>query len=171
MAADNEMRVSDAEREAAATELREHFASGRLDQEELDDRLTAAFAAKTRGDLKTLFADLPSSEREWSGAAGPGDEQSFHAGPGQATGNPQWDAWASTGGRVTSGIAAALCLVPVFAVLLVASLLALGHGRPFGIVFVLAALAVLRRLLLSIFGRRMRHHHGRGPRRTARRRF
>ena len=30
------MRVSDAEREAAAAELREHFASGRLDQEELE---------------------------------------------------------------------------------------------------------------------------------------
>ncbi|MGH3170790.1 MAG: DUF1707 domain-containing protein, partial [Trebonia sp.] len=29
------MRVSDAEREAAAAELREHFASGRLTQDEM----------------------------------------------------------------------------------------------------------------------------------------
>ncbi|HEY1666723.1 MAG TPA: DUF1707 domain-containing protein, partial [Trebonia sp.] len=41
------MRVSDAEREAAAAELREHFASGRLTQDEMDERLTAVFAAKT----------------------------------------------------------------------------------------------------------------------------
>ena len=55
------MRVSDAEREAAAAELREHFASGRLDQEELEMRLSAVFAARTRGDLSALFTDLPSA--------------------------------------------------------------------------------------------------------------
>jgi len=61
VAAGNEMRVSDAEREAAADELQEHFASGRLTQDELDERLAAAFAAKTHGDLNALFTDLPSS--------------------------------------------------------------------------------------------------------------
>src|ERR1700733_1854450 len=61
------MRVSDAERDAAATELREHFASGRLNQDELDERLTAVFAAKTRGDLSALFTDLPSGH---GGSAG-----------------------------------------------------------------------------------------------------
>jgi hypothetical protein len=58
--AGNEMRVSDGERDAAAAELREHFASGRLDQDELDQRLTATFAARTRGDLSAPFTDLPS---------------------------------------------------------------------------------------------------------------
>ena len=33
------MRVGDAEREAAAAEVREHFASGRLTQDELNQRL------------------------------------------------------------------------------------------------------------------------------------
>jgi hypothetical protein len=53
------MRVGDAERDAAANELREHFASGRLTQDELNERLDQTFAAKTRGDLSALFTDLP----------------------------------------------------------------------------------------------------------------
>src|ERR1700689_3428356 len=54
-----EMRVGDAEREAAAAEGREHFASGRLTQDELNQRLDQTFAAKTRGDLNAVFTDLP----------------------------------------------------------------------------------------------------------------
>jgi hypothetical protein len=56
-----DMRVGDAERDAAANDLREHFASGRLTQDELNERLDRTFAAKTRGDLSGLFTDLPSS--------------------------------------------------------------------------------------------------------------
>jgi hypothetical protein len=42
----------------------------------------------------------------------------------------------------------------------------LGTGRPFGVVLVIAAFALLRRLLFMIFGRRMRGGRGgRGPRR------
>jgi hypothetical protein len=174
------MRVGDSEREAAAAELREHFTSGRLDQEELNDRLTAVFAAKTRGDLQALFADLPSSERDWTGAGTSGTGQGFN--PGSWGHSGSWDdsgSWgaadgtrrnarAGAGERVTAGVGAVLCLVPVLAVLGVVSLLTLGHGRPVGIIFVLAALAVLRRLLLSIFGRGMRRR-GHGPHRKSRR--
>src|ERR1700740_1056507 len=70
--AGNEMRVSDAEREAAAAELQEHCASGRLSQDELNERLTATFAAKTRGDLNSVFTDLPSSGHGWAGAGAAG---------------------------------------------------------------------------------------------------
>ena len=55
---DQHLRVSDAEREAAAGRLAEHFAAGRLDQAEFDDRVRRALNAKTRGDLRGLFADL-----------------------------------------------------------------------------------------------------------------
>ena len=72
MTAGNEMRVSDAERDAAAAELQEHFASGRLNQDELDERLAAVFAAKTRGDLNALFSDLPSSGHGPAGASAGG---------------------------------------------------------------------------------------------------
>jgi DUF1707 SHOCT-like domain len=37
-----ELRVSDEEREQVATEIREHFAQGRLGAEELSDRLGRA---------------------------------------------------------------------------------------------------------------------------------
>jgi hypothetical protein len=55
------IRVADAEREALAERLRDAAAEGRLDMSELEERLTAAYAAKTRGDLEALVADLPAT--------------------------------------------------------------------------------------------------------------
>src|SRR5207244_162233 len=42
-----DLRVSDQERERAAAEIREHFAAGRLDADELAERLERAYAART----------------------------------------------------------------------------------------------------------------------------
>jgi len=53
------LRVGDAERYEAASALGEHFATGRLDQAEYDDRVKQAYAARTRGELVGLFTDLP----------------------------------------------------------------------------------------------------------------
>jgi hypothetical protein len=53
------IRASDADREAAAAELRRHYATGRLDSDELSERLSAAYAARTHGSLDKLFVDLP----------------------------------------------------------------------------------------------------------------
>ena len=53
------MRASDADRERTATLLREHHAEGRLTGEEFHERLDAAYAAKTLGDLDALLVDLP----------------------------------------------------------------------------------------------------------------
>jgi hypothetical protein len=52
-------RASDAEREQLAAELREHYAAGRLDAEELSGRLEAAYRARTIAELAELRADLP----------------------------------------------------------------------------------------------------------------
>jgi hypothetical protein len=57
--ADLDVRVSDREREAVADTLREHAAEGRLEPEELEERLTAVYAARTRGELAGLTRDLP----------------------------------------------------------------------------------------------------------------
>lgn len=54
------IRASDADRDRAAALLREHHAAGRLTAEEFNERLEAAFAAKTLGDIDALFTDLPS---------------------------------------------------------------------------------------------------------------
>jgi hypothetical protein len=53
------LRVGDAERQQAVSALGEHFAAGRLDQDEYDTRAQTAWAAKTRVDLQGLFGDLP----------------------------------------------------------------------------------------------------------------
>ena len=178
MAAGYEMRVSDAEREAAAAELREHFASGRLNQDELNDRLAAAFAAKTRGDLNAIFTDLPSSGHGWASASAPGEGRTFGPGP---FGVPGWgpsahqgasddgdwqargNAWRASAGRSIGRIAATSVLVWMLFILGILGVFGIGTGRPIGVVLVIAALALLRRLLFMIFGRRMRG--GRGPRR------
>ncbi|MEC3953862.1 DUF1707 domain-containing protein [Nocardia sp. CDC153] len=54
-----DVRVGTAEREQAAAALGEHFAAGRLDVTEYDDRVGRAYAAKTAGELAALFGDLP----------------------------------------------------------------------------------------------------------------
>ncbi len=76
--ADQHIRVSDAERNAVAEQLAAHYADGRLDQAEFDERINRAMAAKTRGDLAGLFDDLPDPGPAGApGSAGPG-------GPGDA---------------------------------------------------------------------------------------
>jgi hypothetical protein len=57
---DESIRLSDAEREAAAADLGEHFAEGRLTADEHADRLEQVWAAKTRGEVAPIFRDLPS---------------------------------------------------------------------------------------------------------------
>ena len=59
VASDQQLRVSDAERQAVADRLAEHFGDGRLDQAEFDERVGRAMSAKTRADLSGLFDDLP----------------------------------------------------------------------------------------------------------------
>ncbi|ARZ69930.1 hypothetical protein SMD11_4324 [Streptomyces albireticuli] len=53
------MRASDAERERITEALREAVAEGRLDMEEFEQRLDAAYKARTRGELEPLVRDLP----------------------------------------------------------------------------------------------------------------
>jgi hypothetical protein len=48
---------------SAAELLKEAHAVGRLSREELDDRATAAYSAKTRGELRDVTADLPFRRR------------------------------------------------------------------------------------------------------------
>jgi len=58
----SDLRVSDADRQAVADQLSKHFADGRLDQAEFDERLSQAMGAKTYRDLDGLLTDLPSTE-------------------------------------------------------------------------------------------------------------
>ena len=55
-----------ADRERTVGTLRAGFAEGRLSQDELDERIAQAYAARTYADLWALTADLPIG-RMWSG--------------------------------------------------------------------------------------------------------
>jgi len=70
---DQHIRVSDAERNEVADLLGRHYADGRLDQAEFDERANRTMAAKTRGDLAGLFDDLPDADSTaGAGSAVPG---------------------------------------------------------------------------------------------------
>ena len=56
---DPRLRISDADRERAMADLALHYADGRLDHEEYDERLDAIWTARTRADLALLFSDMP----------------------------------------------------------------------------------------------------------------
>ena len=86
---DDRLRISDAERERAAAELAEHYAEGRLTNEEHSERLDRVWAARTRGDLLPIFRDLP-------GAYGPAREADPRARPSER-------AYWSTGPRPWAG--------------------------------------------------------------------
>jgi hypothetical protein len=55
-----QLRISDAERHQVAELLREAAGEGRLDLDELDQRLEATYAARTYADLVPITLDLPS---------------------------------------------------------------------------------------------------------------
>src|SRR4051812_4252135 len=110
------LRASDADRERVAEALRRHHVDGRLDTDELQERLGACYAARTLGDLEPLLADLPGARRPAARARG-GDA-------------PPW-AWPAP---------AVLAVVVLFAL---ATLGALAHGRPGPLPF-LAVFLLLR---------------------------
>jgi len=56
----SDVRASDADRERAARGLRDHYAAGRLSDDDLTERIDAAYAARTTSELAALTADLPS---------------------------------------------------------------------------------------------------------------
>lgn len=57
------MRIGDGERELAERELRAQFTAGRLDPEELEERLGVVASARTRADLAQALSDLPGALR------------------------------------------------------------------------------------------------------------
>jgi hypothetical protein len=59
MATGPDLRIGDAERDAAAASLREHYAQGRLTLEEFNERLDAAYKAITQSQLNLITRDLP----------------------------------------------------------------------------------------------------------------
>jgi hypothetical protein len=58
------LRASDEDRERLVDELNEHAVAGRLDTDELEERLQSAYAARTTAELDALRRDLPVTPRQ-----------------------------------------------------------------------------------------------------------
>jgi hypothetical protein len=56
-------RASDSERERCAAALRDHAAAGRLEMDELEERVGRAYGARYRYELRLLLLDLPRGHR------------------------------------------------------------------------------------------------------------
>lgn len=77
-----DLRASDTDRERVAERLRRAAGDGQLTLDELDERLQAAYAARTRGALAPLTADLQESPAVRAAATGSG--VTVRPGPGGA---------------------------------------------------------------------------------------
>ena len=75
------VRIGDAERDQAVSDLGDHFAAGRLTREEFDERADQAMQARFSTELEPLFADLPKPAPV---------EPAPAAAPAQVGGPPPW---------------------------------------------------------------------------------
>src|SRR5260370_35759745 len=85
---DRPILASDKERESVVDVLRDAFTDGRLTLEEFEERTSAAYAARTWGDLRELTGDLPvepvlGADLRHSGP------QSAHGGALESAGRPR----------------------------------------------------------------------------------
>jgi hypothetical protein len=166
MATGYNVRVGDADRDAIAAQLREHYADGRLTLDELNERLDQTFAAKTKADLNTVMRDLPHTA--WQGQAWPGQPWQGQAWQAPMATRPTGDYRDGYGGqgarRGHRGPFAAVAPLMglVFVILGAVSLFGMGGDRPLFVVLFIAALALFRRLFG--FGRRRGAGGSRGPR-------
>lgn len=85
------LRVSDAERSEVAELLGRHYSDGRLDKAELDERVSRAMSATTRGDLNGLFDDLPDLDDTGAGTGEEPDDRDGTRAGGLATGSYRMD--------------------------------------------------------------------------------
>jgi Domain of unknown function (DUF1707) len=186
MAAERDIRVSDADRDAVAAQLREHYALGRLTMEELNERLDRVFASRTNLELASVTSDLPytaprgvlPSDGVGNSGSGPwaysGQYRGGTHGPGQGWGGQGWSGpggrgdYGSTWGRRRRGSVLGFIplIVAFWCVIILLGTMGFGLGSgPSIIVIVLGALAVLRRILGLGRRRGMPVKRGRGGRR------
>lgn len=141
-----DLRVSDADRDRAITELTEHFQAGRITTDELEERSGLALRARTGKELAALFADLPAGPAPSTQATAPTGD------PGPAP------------IRRAPAIGFAVAAVAVFVTLMILASGARGHHYLGSLAPLLVALLIVR--LLARRGLRHeryrdhRHVHG-----------
>lgn len=154
------MRISDADRDHVVERLREHYADGRLTSDELDERITATLSAKTYGDLRPVLADLP--EPQPVGAPGPHGAVGAPgaAGPFGAQG---WQSqpW-STGGRPMMAYRRGPRILPLLLIAFAVTLLLPGGGLVFFLLLKMILAFWLVMCIMGIFAARRFRRQARG---------
>lgn len=158
------LRVGDADREAVAVGLREHFAQGRLTLDEFQQRLDAVFAAKTDLDLARITSDLPHAggyAQQWPPARPPIGRL--------LSGQGSWQGSSWQGSRSRSSALASLASLVLIAVMIA---VVAGLFLPFALFGLSASRPLLVVLAILMLGRRLlRRLLGGGPIRSRRRRW
>lgn len=136
MAAASGLRIGDADREAAAASLREHFVQGRLTLEEFQHRLGAVFSARTDRDLADVTSDLPHASVP----------PASHAAGGLANSDKRYRQGHRSRPAALAGLIMIMLAVLVVALFLPVALFGMAFSR--SVLFVLALLLFGRRGLL-----------------------
>lgn len=152
MAAGPGLRIGDAEREATAASLREHYAHGRLTIEEFQQRLDAAFAAKTEPDLAKITSDLPHAPA--FGGPWPPPQPIASARGTNGSGTGSYHTTAQEGPRRSRSRAWAWATVNA-ALLMIAMFLIVALFRPFGWLEALLPRPVLILVAMLVFLRQL----------------
>ena len=127
------IRVGDMERDAAAQELGDHFAAGRLTLEELHERLGLVLSARTRGELTGVMADLPTPRQPASRQAAPRELRLPEPEPGERS-RAAWnrDQEHERSGDTAGRLAAVGLILVAMLIWLVTALLFAHHGYGYG---------------------------------------
>jgi Domain of unknown function (DUF1707) len=107
-----------ADRERTVGVLRAAFTEGRLNQDELDDRVARAYAARTYGDLWALIADLPAGPLPYPG--GLPYQQATPAVPPSAEPDTSWH----------SAAALVITALVIFTLAALVTAIATAHAQP-----------------------------------------
>ena len=154
------MRAGTTDRQAAVDRLTTHFADGRLDAAEFDQRVANAYASTYLDELDPLFVDLPESRPDrasWAqgrhgppGPAGPHDDRSRWD-------RNQWDGWGPRGRRPGPPPQVRLALFVLMLFTIMWSIGAVAHGFfPFPLLWLVIVLLLVGRMR----HRRWSGHHG-----------
>ncbi len=163
----SDVRIGDAERDAAAASLGEHFAVGRLTFDEFRQRIDQVFAARTGRDLAAVVHDLPQGSPPQGSAPGPAFRPARSGAPG-AAGRAREGRGARS--RHAGHVRRRVCALACLALLVPALFVITGLFRPFSF-GLLPRPALVLLVLAVVFGRRLARLvlGGRPPRRRGRR--
>jgi Domain of unknown function (DUF1707) len=165
MATRPDLRAGDADREATAAALREHYAHGRLSLEEFNHRLDAVFAATTQGQLDAITRDLPHVRTPSvplpvaTAAYGPGGGGRSGGGRGRSGRRDARRPMSMIG----SLVAIFVVFVSIWLIELAPYMLHFRFPLPGRLGVLLAGLMIIRRLIRRIFGGLSRWNGGAGP--------